>query len=526
MKKKTFNKTLIAIWLVTVFFVSCEEYTLPRDGDWMGELVTEEEEDDGSFVRIKFNIPSEYSMTVGNKVWLEVTVTGDIVRTPEFLWLVNGAELARDTTKILFEGTSPGVNDIVFRVTAENGTAEKALLVTVQERPVSNTLFYFDYGKWRNENTPAVQTYTVPQERKLIISPVRHFRQLTDTTRYEWALDGVIQTQDVLFPCYFEYTADGEPGDIHTVTVYARDSNRYDRYAASAETKIRIVPPEGTYRRPSSPASGAVATKVHEFTPAPGQFIRGNGTGFPPVIFAPGITEQDVAAQTEEYMNSAAFMPNFDEGGAVSLGSWGGYLVTGFDHSVENRPGQYSFSIEGNPLGNYWSEPGIVWVSQDENGDGLANDTWFELRASETGRDGTVQLYSVTYYKPDPARGCVWEDNMGDSGVFPYRTFHLLPIGYPYQTGSDSVTFTGTSILSHVFFGALIASYSYPFGYVDNKDKIEHFRISDAMQIDGAPVNLAYIDFVKVQCAVLKWAGGLGEISTELGLPVDYLMTH
>lgn len=76
----------------------------------------------------------------------------------------------------------------------------------------------------------------------------------------------------------------------------------------------------------------------------------------------------------------------------------------GFDHSVYNKPdvssnGGYDFSIIGNPFDGS-SEPGIVYVMQDENGDGLPNDTWYELRGSETGKAETYQHYAVTYYRP------------------------------------------------------------------------------------------------------------------------------
>ena len=52
----------------------------------------------------------------------------------------------------------------------------------------------------------------------------------------------------------------------------------------------------------------------------------------------------------------------------VSLGGFGGYLVVGFDHSIDNS-GDYDIAITGNAFDGS-SEPGIVWVMQDENGDG------------------------------------------------------------------------------------------------------------------------------------------------------------
>lgn len=75
----------------------------------------------------------------------------------------------------------------------------------------------------------------------------------------------------------------------------------------------------------------------------------------------------------------------------VSLGGWGGYIVVGFDHSIENsdegyRDG-YNFSIQGNQFKGS-SEPGIVWVMQDTNGNTLptTNGTNSKVRNTERKR--------------------------------------------------------------------------------------------------------------------------------------------
>ena len=71
----------------------------------------------------------------------------------------------------------------------------------------------------------------------------------------------------------------------------------------------------------------------------------------------------------------------------------------------------------------------------------------------------------------------------------------------------------------------------YDWGYADNFSPIDrltdednasagananHFRISDAIDAEGKPKHLRYIDFVKVQCAVNAKSGWLGEVSTEV----------
>ena len=61
---------------------------------------------------------------------------------------------------------------------------------------------------------------------------------------------------------------------------------------------------------------------------------------------------------------------------------------------------QYDFSIQGNAFDGS-SEPGIVWVMQDINGNGLPDDEWYELKGSEAGKDETIRNFKVTYYRPE-----------------------------------------------------------------------------------------------------------------------------
>lgn len=116
----------------------------------------------------------------------------------------------------------------------------------------------------------------------------------------------------------------------------------------------------------------------------------------------------------------------------VSLGGFGGYLIVGFDHSIARMESGYDFSIEGNAFDTS-SEPGVVWVMQDVNGNGEPDDEWYELRGSETGKEGTVSGYAVTYYRP-AGRGMdvQWTDSEGRSGTVEYRgEFHDQDFYYP-----------------------------------------------------------------------------------------------
>ena len=91
------------------------------------------------------------------------------------------------------------------------------------------------------------------------------------------------------------------------------------------------------------------------------------------------------------------------------------------------------------PGGN--SEPGIVLVSKDTNGNGLPDDEWYELAGSEYNSPATIRNYEITYYRPTPADGDVkWKDNQGKEGYIYRNTYHtqVLIIRHGYRTKSHS----------------------------------------------------------------------------------------
>lgn len=264
------------------------------------------------------------------------------------------------------------------------------------------------------------------------------------------------------------------------------------------------------HRRAATASSSVLCTKVHDFTPAPGQFISQISTSTDPA--AAVAAAESILTVPENY---------------VSLGSFGGYVVVGFDHSIDNGGG-YDFAVRGNAFDNS-SEPGIVWVMQDENGNGLPDDTWYELKGSEYGKPETIQDYAVTYYRPRNAQSPVaWSDNRGDSGMI------TLNPRYPDWIAADSYTLRGTRLAARNSdesgSGTGWQNRNFEWGYADNysltdritDDLYNYFRISDAVDFEGGAVDLGYIDFVKIQCGINSASGWLGEISTEVLTVKDY----
>jgi formylglycine-generating enzyme required for sulfatase activity len=330
---------------------------------------------------------------------------------------------------------------------------------------------YFEYGRRRTDRDAAAGpgTYTVPLGRTLVLAPVKW--GISAAAVYEWKVDGVIQPEAAGEYFSFAPAAQGE----YTVTVSAREGVAS---VVEALTLVECTAPEGTYKRAASVSSAVKATSIFELLWGIAEFFA----QYPKIdaSFGTSETEETVRQTAQKYLELDSDDPERPDPGrgwwqGWSLGDIGGYGIFGFDHSVENS-GDYDLFIQGNAFGS-WEEPGIVWVSQDENGDGLPNDTWYELAGSERNNPSAVTRYALKYYRPQSSGFYSrWEDNTGQTGTVRF---------FPYWIDCDYVIYHGTKSGGRL-------------GYVDTMGR-PAFKISDAVQADGSPVHLAYIDFVKVQ---------------------------
>ncbi|MCT4638726.1 MAG: T9SS type A sorting domain-containing protein [Bacteroidales bacterium] len=280
--------------------------------------------------------------------------------------------------------------------------------------------------------------------------------------------------------------------------------------------------------------------KVLEYKPGPGQFVNSSAWGQP---------------ETAKSIIGGIM-------GHLTLGAFGGYVVFKFENPVENHednPYGVDFIVYGNPLKNIanpqidnlvtWSEPGIVSVMKDENGNGLPDDTWYELAGSDYHFSSTVNNYSVTYTNPkkDVATDVPWKDNMGNSGAVLANKFYSQPY-YPdtdmfSDVGEDNYILSGSMVKDYVDKSnpSYVTCFGRPWGYADNtlrgtfnglpdnpytRNVVENsggdsFDISWAVNKDGEYVDLNRIDFVKVHTGTLADAGWLGEVSTEVAGAYD-----
>lgn len=245
--------------------------------------------------------------------------------------------------------------------------------------------------------------------------------------------------------------------------------------------------------RPITSGSNAYVTTLFEYLPAPGQLVN---------------TNAGTTAAAESILGKK---------GLISLGAWGGYIILGFDHTVINESGKDDIILFGNP-NSMFAEPGVVWVMQDENGNGKPDDTWYEAAGSEHGKEGYIRDYSVTYTRPNPAGDVSWKDNKGNTGVVKTNSFHIQPY-YPAWIIADSYTISGTLLPKRNIDDSVptfIKSLPFEFGYADNAVGGDKIDIDRAINKDGKKISLKGIDFIKIQTGIQYNMGMLGELSTEV----------
>ena len=440
----------------------------------------------------------DYTILQGTELLFTPIVKETSIPTT-YCWKLNDV-IVGDELEYTFVAHDLGEYLLTFTTQNEDGSDEVELHIKVctpQQMPFS----------WSFDKT----VYNYAKGRKICIKPTEIING--DNAVYTWCIDGTVVQEGESSAWICNVTQEGAHRVIASASVVSEGS----QITLSQELTVNVCPAEGAYFRVATGASSAYWNKIYEYTPAPGQFINETQTGG---FDGTQTTHETALMYAEQRMNDNNW---------VSLGAFGGYIVVGFDHSIENRE-EYDFAIESNTFSGS-SEPGIVWVMQDENGNGMPDDTWYELRGSETGTANTVQEYAVTYYRPSAAGMPVqWVDNQGNSGVVDYiPQFHSQDYYYPLWIKADVYTLRGTRLESMAYDtsggGINWILPEYEWGYADNfspidcnrdGDKANKMDIDNAIDFAGNSIHLEYIDFVKVQTATHAQYGWIGENSTEV----------
>lgn len=335
----------------------------------------------------------------------------------------------------------------------------------------------------------------------------------------------------------YSWSVDGEFVSAVKELDYAFDfPGEYELRLDVSQGKISL-----SYAYPLAVSQGEgspYVASVLEYCPAPGQFVN----ELP--LYESGDTADDMRRKAFESIG-------YGRNGLISLGSFGGYVTVGFDHTIPNRPGLMDIRILGNAFGQSGdaagggsSEPGVVWVSKDANGNGIADDQWYEIAGSasadpsneswwqqmtDLGYDTrTLKGYTITYNRPaDEPQGAKeeyisWQDALGGSGYVPKISAHRQPY-YPQWVVEDELSFTGTRLPQNGYdksgSGTMYFLWKFAYGYADNDSNTSPGSCIDidwAVGADGAPAGLDGVDFVRVQSGVNQINGWVGECSSEV----------
>lgn len=260
-------------------------------------------------------------------------------------------------------------------------------------------------------------------------------------------------------------------------------------------------------------AQSPYISRVFAYQPAPGQFINEN---YPKVL--PGDTYSEVLARVDSLLTS----PTGQGRNFVTLGAWGGSITFGFDHDIANLDGQPDFIVFGNAFnsgqpqdglqfGSF--EPGIIYVAEDANGNGLPDDPWYEIAGSEFAQTNRQYRCTYTYSTGD----ILWEDNEGQTGSIRRNAFHKQESYFPQWLDQSTYTLEGSILPPNILEDK--RAFSYAWGYADNQPNDStsaQIDISWAVDANGQPAHLQAIRFVKVQTGVQVDWGISGEMSTEV----------
>ena len=480
----------------------------------------------GLLPTITFPVASaRYRMELGSE--LEIVPRCEHVDAQTtYEWSMDGIVIGTGAS-YTFVAEALGEYYIKVKVTNAFGTTEDELKITVIKVdelsenesaegliPLNESMFVWKFP-WTSIHVPSGRTIKV---KAYMIE-----NDLDGT--YTWTLDDVLvagpyQRQEVEEVSYV-FDTEGLSQGHHALLLTMRN----DAGEVSQSFEIQVCPAEGTYPRSVTSESQSLVNKVYEYMPAPGHQVNGY------TIVGDMIRD---GASMEEACDTV--LRHWQKMWSVSLGAQGGYVIAGFDHSVENS-GDYDLVIKGNPF-SYQSEPGIIWVSQDVNGDGLPNDPWYELAGSEYGKETSTLEYAITYYKPkNPRSHTGWKDCFGATGIVPYMSLWNTHAYYWQDwVGGTEHTYFGTRLKdTHTYQNKYTNEPPFDWGYADNQGSdyfrnkdfdadlsMGYYKISNAKTWDGKDANLQYIDFVKVQTGQTGYSPNLGDISTEVYGIWDY----
>jgi len=289
------------------------------------------------------------------------------------------------------------------------------------------------------------------------------------------------------------------------------------------------------------------ATRVVSFSPAPGQFVNHPAFSDPALALGPPRGGGTYGADNTK---------------VVSLGGFGGTITLGFDRMVMDDPGN-PLGLDAIVFGNaVWvggnanrrfAEPGVIEISRDMNGNGIADDPWYvipgthltEPSARLTTRTWDSDTADPVYPPANPAwippeREGVWTTTgyllpppIGDDVVLvnPNGLNALVEGVYGYADCSPTLILGDTDADNSVDDPAIAAEEFYTIPHDPARVGIEPgfgtrggkggggdaFDIAWAVDpVTNLPAHLDRFDFIRITTAVDRVDMTFGEVSTEI----------
>lgn len=304
----------------------------------------------------------------------------------------------------------------------------------------------------------------------------------------------------------------------------------------------------------AGPSAGDFASSVVAYEPAPGQFINGQ-------VSSEGLSFSDPSAALGPPTGGSLASP--DNTSLVSLGGFAGSLTLRFSQTVFDDPLNpmgldaivygNAFYVAGDPS-RRWAEAGVIEISLDVNGNGIADDPWYLIPGSDL-PDPAAVFASVTWdadpFTAAPPAEPTW---------YPDPTLYPL-IGPSYQThgfmlppefdGPVLAVPPGGPPLIERYFGYADLTPTLPLGDTDADGLVDDFSADTALfytvpdspftigvdpgsgggdafdiawAIDvatGLPARLPGFDFIRVSSGVDSVSQFFGEVSTEIDAVAD-----
>ena len=187
----------------------------------------------------------------------------------------------------------------------------------------------------------------------------------------------------------------------------------------------------------------------------------------------------------------------------------GSYIILKFNTPVLNDPNNpmgLDFVVHGNAFWvggvptRRWSESALIEITEDVNGNGIADDPWYVIPGS---RHLSAAVLPTGIANPSPPlAGNVLDPNTDgteyDWGysdmsptVQPYRDNYMRPDD-PFKVGLTPLSGGGDA-----------------------------FDISWAVKTDGTPANLAKFDFIRISALISGNTAGFGTVAPDLSAVVD-----